>query len=298
MGIVIAPLEGTTFGAEVTGVDLTDLDDRTWGRVEAAFHEYGILIFHDQHFTRDSQIAFGQRFGPLEINDTGGLRPDVDGKPLVLDISNVDEHGVHQADPAHPINRFNTGNEGWHSDSSFREVTAKASILFAIEVPTSGGDTGFADMRAAYDVLPEDLKADLATRQAYHSLKYSQAVSRSVDMEVPERPTDVTGAWHPVVRTHPATGRRSLFVGRHACQLSGMPVVEGQQLLAELLDGATQPPRIHHHHWSPGDVVIWDNRCIDHQATSYDFGERRVLRHVRVAGEPEPAEPVEAHVGA
>ncbi|MGE3620944.1 MAG: TauD/TfdA dioxygenase family protein [Acidimicrobiia bacterium] len=289
MGISITPLPGTTFGAEVGGVDLSRLDDATWTQVEAAFNEYGILVFHDQDLSREAHMAFGERFGPLEVNDTGGLRPDLDGKPIVTNISNVDADGVHQSDPAHPLNRFLAGNEGWHSDSSFREVTAKASILFAMEVPTQGGQTGYADMRAAYDELSDQDKADLAERQAYHSLKFSQAVSNSVDLEVPDAPTDYTGAWHPVVRVHPATGRPSLFVGRHACQLSGTDVAEGQARLAQLLEDAVQPPRIYWHDWAPGDVVIWDNRCINHRATEYDLNQRRVLRHVRVAGDPVPA---------
>ncbi|MFD7407846.1 TauD/TfdA dioxygenase family protein [Streptomyces sp. NPDC059866] len=278
-------LQGTTLGAEVRGPDLRELDDADWAGIEAAFHEHGILVFHDQSLGRDEQVAFARRFGEIELQDADTMRADLVGKPIVLDISNVDENSVHIKDRDHPQTRFLGGNEGWHSDSSFKAVSAKASVLHAIEVPSTGGRTGYADMRAAYDELSDADKAALEGLTVFHSLQYSQAAAGATDTEAAAVPSDMNGAWHPLVKRHPVTGRRSLFIGRHACQVEGMPVAEGQALLGRLLDAACVPPRTYYHPWRPGDVVVWDNRCVLHRATAWDLAERRVLRHVRVAGE-------------
>jgi alpha-ketoglutarate-dependent taurine dioxygenase len=283
----IRPLEGITFGAEVLGVDVRKLDDAQARAVEDAFHRYGILVFHGQELSRDEHMAFARRFGDIELQSDQTMRADLEGKPIVLDISNVDPDGVHIRDRNHPQTRFLGGNEGWHTDSSFKEVSAKVSVLFAIETPLIAGETGYADMRAAWDdALSAAERERLEGLRAYHSLAYSQAVAGASDTPVPDDPTELPGAWQPMVRTHPVTGRKSLFIGRHAAMVGGMPVEEGRQLLENLLDRACRPPRIYYHSWRPGDVVIWDNRCMLHRATSWDLDERRVLRHVRVAGEP------------
>jgi alpha-ketoglutarate-dependent taurine dioxygenase len=284
-GIEVTPLPKTTFGAEIHGPDLRELDAGSWAGIEQAFNEYGVLVFHDQSLGRDEQISFARRFGEIELQDTNTMRPDLVGKPIVLDISNVDQNGVHIKDRNHPQTRFLGGNEGWHSDSSFKVVSAKASVLHAIEVPSTGGRTGYGDMRAAYDELSDSDKAALEGLNVFHSLAYSQAALGATDAKAATEPSDMNGAWHPLVRCHPATGRRSLFIGRHACQVEGMSVAEGQTLLGRLLEAACEPPRTYYHAWRPGDVVIWDNRCVLHRATSWDLAERRVLRHVRVAGE-------------
>jgi alpha-ketoglutarate-dependent taurine dioxygenase len=282
----IRPLEGITFGAEVLGADVRKLDDAQARAVEDAFHRYGILVFHDQELSRDEHMAFAERFGDIELQSDQTMRADLVGTPIVLDVSNVDPEGVHIRDRNHPQTRFLGGNEGWHSDSSFKEISAKASVLFAIETPSIAGETGYADMRAAWDdALSDAERGRLAELRAYHSLAYSQAVAGASDTPVPDDPTTLPGAWHPLVRTHPVTGRASLFIGRHAAMVDGLPVEEGRQLLENLLDRACRPPRIYYHSWRSGDVVIWDNRCMLHRATSWDLGERRVLRHVRVAGE-------------
>ena len=285
MAVAVEPLAGKTFGAEVHGVDLRDLDEDSRKAIEDAFHTHGVLIFHEQELSQDEHVAFARNFGEIERQTDETMSADLIGKPIVLNISNVDENGELITDRNHPQVRYLGGNEGWHSDSSFKPVTAKASVLYCIEAPEEGGATGYADMRAAWDELPEEEKRRLEGMTAYHSLMYSQAAAGAVDTEPDEVPSRMKGAWHPVVRTHPATGRKSLFIGRHACQIKELPVAEGQRLLKRLTVEACQGPRVYYHQWRPGDVVLWDNRCTLHRATSWDLGQRRVLRHVRVAGD-------------
>jgi len=278
----------SSFVAEVHDVDLTHLDDHSWSGIEAAFHQHGVLIFHDQHLSRDQQAAFARRFGELEMTDDQGyqvIRKAGVGKPMIVEISNVDENGQHITDPSHPQIRSMGGNEGWHSDSSYKPVAAKASVLAALEVPATGGATGFADMRAAYDNLSDEEKDQFATLTVWHSLEYSQA--RNATGERPDAdPLTMRGANHPLVNHHPATRRPSLFVGRHASRVLELELGEGQELLDRLLAAACQSPRLYLHSWQPGDVLLWDNRCVLHRASEWDISERRVLRHVRVAGDP------------
>ncbi len=283
-----------SLGAEIRRVDLRDLDDAAFPEIEAAFDEYGVLIFRGQHLTREEQVEFALRFGVLETVGGDGAYPaykDLEGTPVVVDIANVDKDGTQITDKHHPAMRQIAGNEGWHADSSFRPPGSKASVLAAIEVPSVGGETEFADMRAAYDALPDDDKDRLAALHVWHSISYSQAVIGASEIEPAPDPTTMSGAWQPVVRRHPATGRPSLCIGRHACQIYGMEVCEAQRLLGDLLAEACRPPRVHTHSWMVGDVVIWDNRCVLHRARPWDLAERRVMRHVRIAGEWEPDDP-------
>jgi alpha-ketoglutarate-dependent taurine dioxygenase len=275
------------FVAEVNDVDLTHLDDHTWSGIEVAFRQYGVLIFHDQHLSRDEQADFARRFGELEMTDDQGyqvIRKAGVGRPMIVEISNVDENGQHITDPSHPQIRSMGGNEGWHSDSSYKPVAAKASVLAALEVPATGGATGFADMRAAYEELTDEEKDRFAALTVWHSLEYSQA--RNATGERPDAdPLTMRGANHPLINHHPATGRPSLFVGRHASRVREMDLTDGQELLDRLLVAACQSPRLYMHSWKPGDVVVWDNRCVLHRASKWSIQERRVLRHVRVAGD-------------
>ena len=274
----ITPTEAT-LGATITNVNLSDLDDVTWRVVENAFHKFGALIFPNQHLTEETQIAFAKRFGDLEL-----LTPD--DKMKAVSVSNQKEDGtVYKSEDF----RYKTlrGNEGWHTDSSYMPLAAKASILSAQVVPPEGGETEVADMRAAYDELSEDLKDQISDLKAYHSLYQSQA-KIGYDIE-----TGSGYGYHtkgaplrPLVKIHPATGRKSLFIGRHTYEILGMQREDAQKLLDELVTFACQSPRVYTHHWSPGDVLMWDNRCVLHRARVYDFSETRILRHTRVAGDP------------
>jgi alpha-ketoglutarate-dependent taurine dioxygenase len=272
----ITPIDAT-LGAVVTGVDLSDLDDEAWRGVEDAFHRHALLIFPAQHLTPEAQTAFGERFGRIEV-----LFADHKAVP----ITNRGRDGALMGGGEHGM-KIQMGNEGWHTDSSYMPVSAKASILSAHEVPSAGGQTAWADMRAAWEALDEATRARLEGLTARHSLRYSQAqighdakVGSSyglVDDEPPVR---------PLVKTHPVTGRKALYIGRHAFDVSGLDADESKQLLADLVEFACQPPRTYEHDWKVGDVAIWDNRCLLHRARPYDRTQPRTMVHVRVAGDP------------
>ena len=274
----ITPTDAT-LGATITDVDLAAMDEATWRRVEDAFHEHAVLIFPGQALSEESQIGFARRFGDIEL-----LRPDP--QTLAVSITNQNPNGT-VATPKEF--RFKTlrGNEGWHTDSSYMPLAAKASVLCAQVVPPSGGETEWADMRAAYEALDDATRERIGGLAAYHSLYQSQA---KIGYEI--EPGSGYGfhtkgaPLRPLVKTHPITGRKSLFVGRHAYRIPGMDDEEAQGLLDDLVTFACRAPRTLTHRWRAGDVVIWDNRCVLHRARPYDFSRPRTLRHVRVAGDP------------
>jgi len=273
----ITPLDAS-FGARITDIDLANLSDEDWSIVEDAFNEYGALVFPGQNLSEEAQIAFGERFGPIEI-----LRGD-DRKAAA--ITNVNPDGTIMT-PDKKRYMSLRGNEGWHTDSSYMPLAAKASCLAAQVTPESGGETALADMRDAYDTLDQETRDQIQDLKAFHSLYASQAKAGF------EFKTGDGYGFHnkgaplrPLVKTHPDTGRKSLFIGRHAYRIPGMDDKDAQALLDRLLDHACQPPRVYAHQWKPGDVMIWDNRCILHRACPYDYAQARVMRHVRVAGDP------------
>jgi len=274
----VAPLDAT-LGAVVTGLALGRMDEPTWKTVEAAFHRHAVLVFPGQHLSESEQIAFANRFGDLEL-----LAPDPEQKAVA--ISNRKPDGsVMKADE----HRFKSlrGNEGWHTDSSYMPLAAKASVLSAQAVPPAGGETEWADMRAAYDALDEATRRRIAGLSANHSLYHSQAKIGHVVETGAGYGFHTKGApLRPLVKVHPVTARPALYIGRHAYGIPGLDPAESEQLLSDLLDAACRPPRTYAHRWQPGDVVIWDNRCVLHRARPYDYGEVRVMRHTRVAGDP------------
>jgi alpha-ketoglutarate-dependent taurine dioxygenase len=270
----IQPLDAT-FGAIATGVKLAALDDATWHDLHAAWLEYALLIFPRQHLSREEQIAFAKRFGPLEFE----LAP----------LSNVKADGTLIADDS-DVAKVLKGNMGWHCDSTYMPLQARGAVFSAVVVPNSGGRTGWADMRASYDALDDDLRAKVERLAAHHSLRYSQAKIG----HMPKPGSDYSGyGFHdssvplrPLVKVHPETGRKSLVIGRHAHNIPGMDATESERFLQELVDFACRPPRIYHHEWRTGDAVVWDNRCLLHQATPWDMSEPRVMWHSRIAGDP------------
>jgi alpha-ketoglutarate-dependent taurine dioxygenase len=273
----IAPLDAT-FGAVVTGFRLADLDDAAWQDLHAAWLEYALLVFPGQHLRRDQQIAFARRFGPLEFEMAAISNVRSDGS-LRIEKDNDD------------VMKILKGNMGWHADSTYMPVQAKGAVFSAEVVPTVGGQTGFADMRAAYDALDDARKARVERLQAHHSLHYSQSrlghETRKSDGEysgygLHDGPVPL----RPLVKTHPETGRKSLLIGRHAHAIPGLEPAESEAFLQELVDFACQRPRIYHHDWAPGDVVLWDNRCLLHQATPWDMTQKRIMWHSRIAGDP------------
>ncbi|MEA2801114.1 MAG: hypothetical protein QOE49_1209 [Rhodospirillaceae bacterium] len=273
----IEPVDAS-FGAVVRGIKVAEVDDETFRALYDAWLQYALLIFPDQHLARDQQIAFAKRFGPLEfemaaisnVRSDGTIRPEQDNDDVIKVLK---------------------GNMGWHHDSTYMPVQAKGAVFSAEEVPSVGGRTGFADMRAAYDALDEGLKKKIAGLTAYHSLHYSQSklghVAKKSDGEYSgygfhDGPVPL----RPLVKTHPETRRKSLLVGRHAHNIPGLKQADSDALIRELVDFACQPPRIYHHDWTAGDAVVWDNRCLMHQATPWDMTQRRIMWHSRIAGDP------------
>jgi alpha-ketoglutarate-dependent taurine dioxygenase len=272
----VKPLDAT-FGAVVTGLKLAQLDDATFARLHEKWLEYALLIFPSQHLSRAEQVAFAKRFGDLEFD----LAP----------LSNVRSDGTLRADDGgDDVVKILKGNMGWHCDSTYMPVQAKGAVFTAHVVPASGGETGWADMRAAYDALDDGTRDRIAGLSAYHSLYYSQSKLG----HAPKKGSEYSGyGFHdqdpplrPLVKTHPETGRRSLVIGRHAYGIPGLDPDESERLLQDLVDFACQPPRTYHHAWSPGDAVLWDNRCLLHRACPWDMTEPRVMYHSRIAGDP------------
>ena len=274
----IEPLAGTTFGATVKGVMVAALDDAALRDLYAAWLEYALLIFPGQHLKRGEQIAFAKRFGPLEFEMAALSNVRADGS-LRIETDNDD------------MMKILKGNMGWHCDSTYMPVQAKGAVFSAEVVPSIGGHTGFADMRAAFDALDGPLKAKVEKLAAYHSLHYSQS---KLGHQTGNKDGQYSGyglhdgpvPLRQLVKVHPETGRKSLLIGRHAHDIPGMDKAESERLLQELVDFACQPPRVYHHDWTAGDAVLWDNRCLMHQATPWDMTQPRVMWHSRIAGDP------------
>jgi alpha-ketoglutarate-dependent 2,4-dichlorophenoxyacetate dioxygenase len=280
MAVQVSPLH-PTLGAQVRGVDLTRaLTPEVFAEIEAAFNSYGILVFPGQPVSDEQQLAFSQLFGPLEVNPNYAgakmrLRPDI------ADISNLDAEGrVLARDDCR--NLFNLGNQLWHTDSSFKRIPAKCSLLSARELPSSGGETEFADLRAAWDALPQSRKRELEGLVVEHSIfrPRSQIGFADFNDEIFKQLPPVPQA---LVRHHPASGRTSLYLASHASHIVGRPVEEGRTLIEELIAFASQPQFVYQHRWTVGDLVMWDNRCTMHRGRPYDDTQRRVLHRTTVA---------------
>jgi alpha-ketoglutarate-dependent taurine dioxygenase len=266
-----------TLGATVTGVNLNSLDDEQWRAIEAAWYEYAVLVFPAQHIEEDAHIALGERIGPLEELMTNRKAVPISNRKA--DGSSVDLSSDHF--------QILKGNEGWHTDSTYMPLSARASILAADVVPEEGGQTEWADMRAALDALAPDTRKKIADLAAHHSLYYSQAkVGHQASSGASYGLSDQDIPLRPLIKVHPVTRRPALFIGRHAHAIPGLSEEESESLLDQLTDFACQPPRVFAHTWRPGDVVMWDNRCVLHRARPYDYSLPRVMRHVRVAGDP------------
>lgn len=274
----IEPIDAT-LGAVVTGLNLASLDDATWGAVHAAFLEYGVLVFPAQHLDAPAQAAFARRFGEVEQLSPKGETP-------TFAIANIKPDGS-LAQPSDEQYKILKGNEGWHTDSTYMPLASKVAMLSAVVVPPEGGETEFADMRAAWDALDAKTQEMLEGRSAFHSLYYSQSRAGFAHRTDHQYGFHDKGApLRPVVKVHPETGRRSIYTGRHAHGLTGMAPEESERFLDELLEWACQPPRVYRHAWSVGDLVVWDNRCLMHRACPYDPNYPRHLRGSRVSGDP------------
>jgi alpha-ketoglutarate-dependent 2,4-dichlorophenoxyacetate dioxygenase len=280
MAIQVSPLH-PTLGAEVRGVNLTRaLTSEVFAEIEAAFNSYGILVLPGQPVSDEQQLAFSRLFGPLEVNPNYAgakmrLRPDV------ADISNLDAEGrVLARDDRR--NLFNLGNQLWHTDSSFKQIPAKCSLLSARELPSSGGETEFADLRAAWDALPQSRKRAFDGLIVEHSIFRSRSQIGFADFN-DEIFKQLPPVRQVLVRHHPASCRTSFYLASHASHIIGWPVEEGRALIEELVAFSTQPQFVYQHRWTVGDLVIWDNRCTMHRGRPYDDTQRRVLHRTTVS---------------
>ena len=247
---------------------------------------HAVLVFRGEDLTEDRQMELTRALGPIDMGLLKVLQRDSAAKnPGTIAISNVDAQGalIDRSD-----NRLMAlyANQLWHSDSSFKRPSAKYSLLFAQVIPEEGGETEFADMRAAYDALSEERRATLGDLVAEHSAFYSRMQLGDTQYTPEDLAHYPTVAW-PVVRRHPGSDRRSLFIGAHAMGVAGLPVPEARLLLADLLEHSTRPEFVYRHVWRPGDLVIWDNRAVLHRGRSYDLSAERRLRRTTVEDAPE-----------
>jgi alpha-ketoglutarate-dependent 2,4-dichlorophenoxyacetate dioxygenase len=275
------------FAAEVSGIDCRKaLGSDEVAAVEAGMDQYAVLVFRDQDITDEQQLAFTRQFGELENYATGGhIRKRSDSRlgPGMADFSNLDKDGrVMSAEDR--VWFFKLGDRLWHSDSSFRPVPAKYSLLSGRVLPSWGANTEFADMRAAYDALDARTKAEVEDLVCLHSLMYSRQAIGFTDLTEQE-----LAAFQPVrqrlVRTHPVTGRKSLFLSAHAGAIVGWPVPEARAFLRDLVEHATQPRFVYSHKWRQWDLVIWDNRQTMHRVTRFDETQVRDMRRTTVGGD-------------
>ena len=271
------------FVAEVSGVDLREpASAATVAEIVAAADRYAVLVFHHQPLTDEQQIAFSGLLGPLETT-IKAYRPD--HKPRldlhISDVSNLDEQNqVLAADDRRRMNGL--GNRLWHTDSSFKAIPARYSLLSARRIPSHGGDTQYADMRAAYDALPDDLKVELEDLVAEHTPLYSRASIGFTDFSEEER-AKLQPVPQRLVRVHPGSHRKSLYLASHAGWIRGMPVPEARLLLLDLMERATQREFVYTHHWEIGDLVMWDDRCTMHRARDFDMAQVRDMHRTTVS---------------
>ena len=280
----ITPTDAT-LGAVVGNVRLNALDDEAFAVIAAAWHAHGVLIFPGQHLSEEEQVAFSRRFGPLERSLT---KTHTQHDPAIIHLSNVKKDGS-LWEAKSDTGRLLQGNNYWHTDSSYKRIPAKASLLAAKIVPKTGGETAFADMRAAYDALDPAMQAWLADKSAVHSYAYSQGKVGGTGAITEDEWDALPPVEQPVIRTHPATGRRNLYIGRHASHIVGEDPGESRRLLERLCADACQAPRIHIHKWAVGDLVMWDNRCVLHRGLGHPPDQPRRMVRTTVAGDSDEA---------
>lgn len=277
------------FAGDVTGIDLTrTLTAPQVAAIEAGMDRFAVLIFHGQNFDDDTQLAFSRNFGDLEISSGGEMAKPEDRrlKLEMADISNLDRDSkLRSADDRVRLNSL--GNRLWHSDASFRAIPAKYSLLSARVIPGAGGNTELADMRAAYDALDAATKADIGDLVTEHSNAYSREVIGFAKQDYGERNQDkLRPVRHRLIRTHPVTGRKSLYLSAHIGSIVGWPMPEARAFIRDLTEHATQRCFVHAHVWQPWDLVIWDNRTTMHRARRYDdLREIRDLRRSTIRGD-------------
>ena len=274
---------GAALGAEIRGVDLARLDDRLFAAIHQAWLGNLVLLFRGQRLDDDELVAFSRRFGALDwapIQENG--RRYVEGHPEIYVVSNVIENGL-------AIGSLGAGEAVWHTDMSYLPDPPKASMLYAIEVPPAGGDTGFCNMYAAYEAMPAGLKRRLGGLALKHDGTYNSGGYLREGVAASDDPRRSPGARHPIACTHPETGRPVLYLGRRRnAYIDGLPLEDSEALLDELWSYATRPEFSWYHQWRVGDVVLWDNRCTMHRRDPFDPETRRILHRTQIKGETRP----------
>ncbi len=266
-------------GVEITGIDLAQtLSPEQCDGIVQSFRTHPVLVFRDQHLTKDQQYAFTLNFGEIEDQHVNRL-VDSARYAAVHTVSNLDRDG-------YPSARLEErGNYFWHTDKSYHAVPSLLTMLHAVELPAEGGETQFANMAMAYAALPASVRRQIARLRAVHSWEASRRNSGS-RLATEEQQRERPPVTHPVVRIHPDTGASALYLGNHVSHIDGMPAIESRDLIARLMAHATQPRFVYSHRWRPGDLVLWDNRCLLHRAlANYAMGSaRRILHRTVVRG--------------
>ena len=272
------------FCAQVSGVDLRHIDDGQFAAIHQAWIDHQVLLFRDQHVSDRDLIAFSRRFGELDhapIQENG--RRTADGMPEIYVVSNVMENGV-------AIGSLGSGEAVWHTDMSYLPAPPKASMLFSLEVPPAGGDTSFCDMYAAFDALPDHLRHRVAGLRAKHDGTYNSGGFVRAGVTPSDDPREAPGMVHPLVCTHPESGRRMLYLGRRRmAYIEGMDIAQSEALLDEIWTYATAPALSWTHRWAVGDLVLWDNRCTMHRRDPFDAAFRRIMHRTQIKGAAPPS---------
>jgi taurine dioxygenase len=275
---------GAALGATVTGVDLRHLSEATFARIMQAWHDYSVLLFRGQTLTDQDLIAFSRRLGDLDwapVQENG--RRFVEGLPEIYIVSNVKVNDE-------PIGSLGDGEAVWHTDMSYLDLPPKASMLYALEIPPTGGNTSFCTMYGIYEALPQQLKDRIAGLRIKHDGTYNSGGYVRQGVTPTDDPRQSPGAVHPLVCTHPANGRRMLYLGRRRnAYLAGLELAESEALLNELWSIVDRQDFSWEHVWRVGDLVLWDNRCTMHRRDAFDPNSRRIMHRTQVKGEARPA---------
>jgi alpha-ketoglutarate-dependent 2,4-dichlorophenoxyacetate dioxygenase len=286
MALELKPLH-PLFVAEAGGIDLRKpLAPESVRAIERAMDRHAVLVFRGQPLTQEEQLAFARSFGPLDLGLKKATRAaaNLTGYDEIIDISNVDAQGkVYERNHRKTVS--NLANQLWHSDSSFQKPAARYSILHAVVVPAKGGETEFADLRAAYDALAPEMQSAIEHLHAPHFALHSR-IWLGEQYSQAELDAIAPAEW-PLVRVHPGSKRKLLWVGIHATHIKELALAEGRMLLAQLLEHATQREFVYRHVWCPGDSVMWDNRAVIHRGRPFDLSQHRELR--RTSTEDLPA---------
>jgi taurine dioxygenase len=271
-------------GAEVRGVDLRHLDETAFQRLMSAWHQYSVVLLRGQSLSDQELIAFSRRLGDLDwapVQETG--RRFVEGLPEIYIVSNVKVNGE-------PIGSLGDGEAVWHTDMSYLDMPPKASMLYSLEVPPTGGNTSFCSMYAVYQALPAELKDRISGLKIKHDGTFNSGGYVRQGVTPTDDPITSPGAVHPLVCTHPDTGRRMLYLGRRRnAYLAGLELKVSEALLDELWSFVDRPEFAWEHVWRVGDLVLWDNRCTMHRRDAFDPSSRRIMHRTQVKGEQRPA---------